>query len=234
MLKGMLLRVLPLITGLLPIVAIHLSLLIAIDAGSIPSCIPYFEGCVSISATGRYPPASFLFKTVMLVESAVMIAYWLFNVAWLRSLEKLHSLPGNSGTAIGVLGTGGALFLMLYVTFLGTQEPFYEFMRRFGIYFYFALTIIAQILLAVKSKQLGIALRISSVTRIANFQLVLATVPFALGILNLTLKATLANPDTVENIIEWIFALLMHMYFVLSYFSWRDSGFAARFATNIR
>lgn len=229
MLWRMLLRVLPLITGLLPIVAIHLSLLIAVNAGSIPACIPYIEGCVSISATGRYPPASFLFKAVMMAESVVMIAYWLFNVAWLRSLEKLHGWPGNGGAAIGVLGTGGALFLMLYVTFLGTQEPFYEFMRRFGIYFYFALSIVAQILLALKSKQLGNALRMPSVVRIANFQLALASAPFTLGVLNLTLKATLADPDPAENVIEWISALLMHLYFVLSFFSWRDSGFAMRY-----
>ncbi|RLA32093.1 MAG: hypothetical protein DRR11_09200 [Gammaproteobacteria bacterium] len=234
MLWGMLLRLLPLITGLLPIVAIHLSLVIAIDAGSIPACIPYIEGCVSISATGRYPPASFLFKAVMMAESVVMIAYWLFNVAWIRSLEKLSSMQNNGGTAIGILGTGGALFLMLYVTFLGTQEPFYEFMRRFGIYFYFALTIIAQILLAVKSKQMGNLLQIPSVIRIAKIQLGLATVPFALGVLNLTLKATLADPDPAENVIEWIFALLMHAYFVLSYFSWRDSGFAVRYVIHSR
>jgi hypothetical protein len=149
-------------------------------------------------------------------------------------LQKLQGIPGKGGTAIGVLGTGGALFLMLYVTVLGTQEPFYEFMRRFGIYFYFALSIIAQILLAVKSKQLGNALQMRSLSRIAKFQLSLATVPFALGVLNLVLKATLANPDPAENVIEWIFALLMHMYFVLSYFSWRDSGFAMRIAVNPR
>lgn len=225
----MLLRVLPLVTGLVPIVAIHLSLLIAVNAGSIPACIPYIEGCASISATGRYPPASFLFKAVMMTESAVMIAYWLFNVAWLRSLEKLHGWPGNGGTAIGVLGTGGALFLVLYVTFLGTQEPFYEFMRRFGIYFYFALTIVAQILLALKSKRLSSALRMPSVIRIANIQLALACAPFALGVLNLTLKATLADPDPAENVIEWISALLMHLFFVLSYISWRDSGFVIRY-----
>jgi len=230
----MLLRLLPLITGLLPIIAIHLSLLIAINAGSIPACIPYIDGCVSISATGRYPPASFLFKAVMMAEAVVMIAYWLFNVAWIRSLEKPSGSQRNGGTAIGVLGTGGALFLMLYVTFLGTQEPFYEFMRRFGIYFYFSLTIIAQILLAVKSKQMGKLLQISSVIRIAKIQLGLATVPFALGILNLTLKATLADPDPAENVIEWIFALLMQSYFVLSYFSWRDSGFAVRYAIDSR
>jgi len=216
----------------MPIIAIHLSLLIAIDAGSIPACIPYIEGCVSISAAGRYPPASFLFKAVMMAESVVMIAYWLFNVAWLNSLEKLHDIQSNGGTSIGVLGAGGALFLMLYITFLGTQEPFYELMRRFGIYFYFALTIIAQILLAVKSKQLGNALQMSSVVRNAKIQLGLATVPFALGVLNLTLKATLADPGPAENVIEWIFALLMHAYFVLSYFSWRDSGFAVRYVVN--
>jgi hypothetical protein len=221
----MLLRVLPLITGLVPIVAIHLSLLIAVNAGSIPACIPYIEGCASISATGRYPPASFLFKAVMMTESVVMIAYWLFNVAWLRSMEKLHGWPGNGGTAMGVLGTGGALFLVLYVTFLGTQEPFYEVMRRFGIYFYFALTVVAQILLALKSKQLSTALRMPSITRIANIQLALASAPFALGVLNLTLKATLADPDPAENVIEWISALLMHLFFVLSYISWPDSGF---------
>jgi hypothetical protein len=234
MLCRMLLRLLPLFTGLLPIIAIHLSLLIAINAGSIPACIPYIEGCVSISATGRYPPASFLFEAVMMAESVVMIAYWLFNVAWIRSLEKLSGMQSNGGTAIGILGTGGALFLMLYVTFLGTQEPFYEFMRRFGIYFYFALTIIAQILLAVKSKQMGELLQMSSVVRIAKIQLGLATVPFALGILNLTLKATLADSDPAENVIEWIFALLMQTYFVLSYFSWRDSGFAVRYVIHSR
>ena len=230
----MLLRALPLITGLLPIVAIHLSLLIAVNAGSIPACIPYIEGCASISATGRYPPASFLFKAVMMAESVVMIGYWLFNVAWLRSLEKLHGQPGNGGTVIGVLGSGGALFLMLYVTFLGTQEPFYEFMRRFGIYLYFALTIVAQILLALKSKQLGNALRLSSVIRVGNFQFALAAAPFALGVLNLTLKATRTDPDPAENVIEWISALLMQCYFVLSYFAWRDSGFAMRYLLNPR
>ena len=53
MLKTMLLRLLPLVTGLLPIVAIHVSLLLAINAGAIPSCFPYLEGCASISATGH-------------------------------------------------------------------------------------------------------------------------------------------------------------------------------------
>ena len=67
----MLIRLLPLVTGLLPILAIHISLLVAINAGVIPACFPYIEGCTSISATGRYEPASFIFKPAMMSSWAV-------------------------------------------------------------------------------------------------------------------------------------------------------------------
>jgi hypothetical protein len=84
MLCGMLLRLLPLITGFAPIFAVHVSYLIGIRAGVLRACIPYIEGCTSISATGRYPPASFLFKSVMMPEAILLALYWLFSVAWLR------------------------------------------------------------------------------------------------------------------------------------------------------
>ena len=146
----MLLRTLPLITGLLPIAAIHLSYVIAVNAEVLPRCIPYIHGCVSISATGRYPPASFLFKAVMMPEAAILAVYWLGNVAWLRSLSREAGETRTIGTAIGGFGVAGTIFLVLYVTFLGTSEPFYEFMRRFGVYLYFLFSVIAQIILAVQ------------------------------------------------------------------------------------
>jgi hypothetical protein len=55
-------------------------------------------------------------------------------------------------------------------------------------------------------------------------------VPFVLGIANLVLKSTLADPDPVENVIEWIFALLMHVYFLLTYISWKETNFDGRWA----
>ena len=225
----MLLRYLPLITGLLPIVAIHLSLLIAINAGAIQGCNPYVEGCTSISATGRYVPASFLFKPAMMAEAVVMIAYWLFSVAWLRSLYTQAKMTSGIGTVAAVLGVVSSLFLMVYITFLGTQEPLYEFMRRFGVYVYFAGAILAQLILGVRLLTVSKALGQSYLHRIARLQTGLAMVPFVLGILNLVLKAVLDDADAAENIIEWIFALLMHCYFVVSFFAWRKSEFHARY-----
>lgn len=222
------LRFLPLITGLLPIVAIHVTLMLAIDAGKIPACIPYLEGCASISATGRYEPAVFLFKPAMTAEAVLIILYWLLNVAWIKELSGSAGKPlGTVTTIISTLGVCGALALIVYVTFLGTQAPFYEFMRRFGIYFYFLFTVLAQILLARQSLTLGAHINVSRVVKISRAQLWLATTPFVLGGLNLVLKSTLEDADPAENIIEWISALLMQVYFLLTYFAWAETRFTA-------
>lgn len=226
----MLIRVLPLVTGLVPIVAIHVSLLIAINAASIPACVPYIEGCTSISAAGRYEPASFVFKPAMLSQSVIMVLYWLFNTAWLRALSRETGSDRAVGRWMAVCGVTGAIALILYVTFLGTQAPFYEFMRRFGVYLYFALSVFAQIMLARHTIALAGALSLAAVVRIGRWQLWLALVPFVLGALNLILKATLADPDPPENMIEWVFALLMHVYFLLTWLTWKETGFAGQFS----
>jgi len=228
----MLIRLLPLITGFAPIIAAHLSYLIAIRSGILAACIPYIEGCTSISATGRYPPASFLFKSVMMPEAILMAAYWLFSVAWLRSLCRIAGRNEKAGTSIAVFGVAGAIFLIVYVTFLGTQGPVYDFMRRFGIYFYFLFSVIAQLILASKVLSLSSVLRMPVVDRITRYQMAIAIIPFALGVLNLVLKGTMDDADAAENVIEWIFALLMHSYFLLTYFSWRATGFAGLFSVD--
>jgi len=228
----MTLRLVPIATGLSPIIAIHLCYLIAIQHSGLPACMPYLEGCVSISATGRYEPASYLFKAVMLPNSILLSVYWLLNIAWLRSVDISQSLPAGRYRSIGLLGVGGALFLILYVTFLGSAEPFYEFMRRFGVYLYFALSVFAQLLLARRSLRLATLAGNRLLVLLSKWQLLLSLAPFALGILNLVLKAILEDSNRAENVIEWIFALMMQSFFLLSYFSWKFSGFHASFGVS--
>jgi hypothetical protein len=225
----MMLRALPLLTGLIPIIAVFTSYWIAASTGNVPSCNPFVDGCTSVSATGRYAPASYLFKGSMLPQSIILCGYWLFNVAWLRALTiAAGQIPRNT-FAIGVFGVTGSLFLILYVTFLGSQEPFYEFMRRYGVYMYFLLTVIAQIALASKVLPVAHKLGMRRLVNLTRLQLFLGWFPFALGALNLVLKATLADSDSAENRIEWIFAMQMQLYFVVTYFSWKETQFAAAF-----
>lgn len=230
----MILRFLPLIAGLIPIFTVFTCYWIAVHTAGVPSCNPFIDGCTSVSATGRHPPASYLFKATMLPQSILLAAYWLFSVAWLRALDAAAGVQRRSGTAIGIIGVTGALFLILYVTFLGTEQPFYEFMRRYGVYLYFALNVIAQLLLAYKVLPHARHLADTRLLLLTKLQLLLTWVPFLLGILNLILKAVLEQSRPAENRIEWVFAILMQVYFVISYFSWRETQFSASFTAGVQ
>jgi hypothetical protein len=93
----MLIRWLPLLIGLVPLVGVHAAYLIAVDYGYLPPCIPYLDGCTSISGTGRYPPASFLFKAVEMAIAAALPVFWYFSVKWLRALAPdWHALSATN------------------------------------------------------------------------------------------------------------------------------------------
>ena len=117
----------------------------------------------------------------------------------------------------------GALALVVYVTFLGTRQPFYEVMRRFGIYFYFLGTAVAQLTLAMGLLRVAVRTGADALRRHAIVMLCLCGLPFVLGVLNSILKAVLENADFAENQIEWISALLMQAYFVVLYMAWRST-----------
>ncbi|MFQ5610296.1 MAG: hypothetical protein ACE5F8_08520, partial [Woeseiaceae bacterium] len=62
--------------------------------------------------------------------------------------------------------------------------------------------------------------------------LVTSLLPFALGIFNLVQKELLPYEvaDAIENQVEWIAALSMHIWFIVLYVAWRKTGFSARVA----
>lgn len=218
----MLIRAVPLIAGIAPVVGVSLAYWLAIESGILPACMPFLDGCVSISATGRYLPASLVFHAIMLPQSVLLVVLWYFAALWLGTLTT----AGGAAKIITAAGIVGASALILYVTFLGTRGDFYEFMRRFGIYFYFLGTATAQVTLAVAL--LGHARRTHAMRlrRLATSMLWLCGMPFALGILNLVLKSILDDADPAENRIEWISALLMQGYFVVLYLAWRHTNFS--------
>ena len=98
-------------------------------------------------------------------------------------------------------------------------------MRRFGIYFYFLGTAVAQLLLSLTLLKISKVARLNSLRKLSFQMLVLVALPFAPGILNLALKAILDNADAVQNSIEWIASLAMQTWFVLHYVAWRRTGF---------
>ena len=89
---------------------------------------------------GEFPPAFAESHDEFATKPESTIAEMLDDSAGLRHVFGAFT---DAGELVGIVGVTGSLFLILYVTFLGSEEPFYEFMRRYGVYMYFALNVIA-------------------------------------------------------------------------------------------
>jgi len=157
-------------------------------------------------------PGAMPFRAVLLPQAALLAALWWISTGWLKQVSP----ASRNAQAILICGLAGAIALILYVTFLGTQQPFYEFMKRFGIYFYFLGTALSQIILTWSMPT----------SRLRSLMMIVIGTPFVLGLFNLVQKVVLAQPNNIENRIEWVAALLMQLWFVCLYFAWRRSGIA--------
>jgi hypothetical protein len=209
------LRWLPFIAGVLPLIAMFGAFALGVAYEVLPDCNPLIDGCRSISAAGRKPPGSFLFRAIMLPQGILLGFVWYLSVLWLRKLEPRPTTA--TCLIILVAGVFNVVALIVYVTFLGTTEPIYEFMRRTGIYFGFLGMAVAQLTIAI-------ALLRTQLRPLAQAMLSISLVVVVLGILNLTLKSVLADPDPVENRIEWIATILMQAWYFLLFVAWRRTG----------
>jgi hypothetical protein len=209
------LRWLPFIAGVLPLIAMFGAFALGVAYEVLPNCNPLIDGCCSISATGRQPPGSYLFRAIMLPQGLLLGFVWYLSVLWLRKLEPRPTTA--TCLIILVAGVINVVALIVYVTFLSTTEPIYEFMRRTGIYFGFLGMAVAQLTIAI-------ALLRTRIRPLAQAMLSISLVVVALGLLNLALKSVLADPDPAENRIEWIATILMQAWYFLLFVAWRRTG----------
>lgn len=205
---------LALLVGLLPVVAINLSYVIAAAAGTVPACIPYIDGCTSISATGRQPPASWLFKPALYTTALAMGVFWLRAGHWLTSLGEPSRRYRLALLWVGVIG---ALALVVYVYNLGIAGDMYKLMRRYGINIYFGFTFLAQLLLANRLYRLAESAGNKALFVIARAMIGLCLLLLIIGLYSIPARYFIADHTVMERVLEWNFALLMHGWFFLAW-----------------
>ena len=225
-------RIIPLLAAVVPFVAVHATYLVAAGFGIVDWCNPYIDSCTSISATGRHPPASYVFRATMLPSSIIIMGYWWFNHVWLEALhrrEGRHSSPANGWMLwLGILACIG---LILYVTVLGEAGSMWARQRRVGVVLYFSLTYISQLLLYSQLRQLRA--QIPSVPQpVLRMMWVFCLILLATGILTVILQVWNKEwYETVEDAFEWVLALLLQANFFLGYLVWRRTGWALEVRT---
>lgn len=211
------------LTGLLPVAGVVASAWIAMSQGLVPACNPLLEGCTSISATGRYFPASLAFRAAVLPTAALTVLFWLAAWRWLQVIGA----PGRLAVhLIPVTGVLAAVFLVVYVTFLGTEGDVYRFMRRFGVIHYFSMTLLSQLLLTR-----GLYHFPAAPSGPCRLMVGLCAAMLALGLIAVLIDLAAWDTNPVENVMEWNGGLLMMAFFPATAWAWRRTGFRLRFET---
>jgi hypothetical protein len=208
-------RYVPLVTGFWPILAIHTTYLVSAYEGFAPWCFPYIDSCTSISATGRHGTAFFIFKGMMLPSAILLIVYWALTYEWLKQLGDRQLLAATVST----IGMIGAILLIVYVVALGAAGDEFRLQRRIGVIVYFTFTYLAQLLLVWRIGKL----RSNEPTRM--LLLLASYFLLATGLFTLLLDATIDNYDDYEDAFEWVLALVIHLFFLVTWKSWVNTGF---------
>jgi hypothetical protein len=211
------------LTVLFPVAAVHLAYGISIAHGHVEACVPYWEGCTSISRAGRHGLANLLFKGLMLPHAAQLAGFWLLAWLWLRALRP--DAPHRTH-AVLALGLVAAAFLVLYASFLGAEGPTYQWLRRYGINVFFSFSVLAQMLVIALLQPvpaLGRGLR--------RTMLGFAALLLILGLASLPLQHFATDAERAMNALEWVYALLMALFYGLIGLAWGATGLRAEVTT---
>jgi len=205
---------------LVPTAAVLITYALSASQGQVPTCFPFLEGCTSISGAARQDPSIHLFRAMMLPTATLIAAYWLLVRAWLAHLGE----TGRARGWITALGLVGALFMVLYVVFLGTDGRAYELMRRYGVTVYFSFTALAQLVLAARLNRLPRESQARVGRGVIRAKTGFGAAMLLLGLANIPL-ANYFPELQIDNSIAWNFALLMHGYFGLTAIAWHRAGY---------
>jgi hypothetical protein len=206
---------LPLLITLLFVVAAHAAYLLSIPGGHVPACIPYTDGCVSISRAARHGWGNPLFQLLVIPCAVLHALVWWLATYWLRGSRVML-----------VLGVLSAIALAVYATFLGTEGEAYRFLRRYGVVVYFGFGYLAQLAL----------MRRASVTKALPAGVIAAMswisiAMLGLGVANVVAGLVVDEPsaqDRWENVFEWWLGLLMVGWYAVLAIGWRRQRVGVR------
>ncbi len=219
---------LPLIAGLLPAVATITAFLISVRLGLIPSCNPFLEGCVSISRAARHDLPNHIFRALVLPGATLQALTWLLCAQWLRSIDPVGA---DAPRGLAVIGVLAGMFFVLYGAFLGSEGDVYQWLRRYGINFYFGFTYLCMLLTSARVFRLSQGGWVRVPWHIDRALGVLCLLVLAFGLINLIAKYSMENEqfvDYLENILEWHASAIFTLFFAVLAWLWSSTRFRLR------
>jgi hypothetical protein len=212
---------LPLVAGVLPLVASLVAWAVSTQAGAVPACNPFIDGCVSISRAARQDASIAWFRALLLPAATLQALVWLLQA------QALHALGDDalrrSARVLAVVGVIAGVALVTYGSFLGGDGAVYRFLRRYGTVAAFGGTCLAMLLVARALQRLHASGKADVPRGHERALLVLLAAVVLLGVGNALVGAVADDvlADRVENVTEWWGSLGLTLGFCVLASLWR-------------
>ena len=194
---------LPLAIAALFTVAAHVALWLSIRDGWIEGCVPYLDGCTSISRAARHGLGNHVFRLLVLPCAVLVGLHWWLSARWL----------GAGHRSVAGLGAVAAVALAVYATFLGTDGETYRFLRRYGVVCFFGFGYLAQLRFLR-----GLRGHADAGTPLVQAMVLVCVLMLGLGLGTVATGALVDDAqakDRIENALEWHLGWLLAAWYLL-------------------
>jgi hypothetical protein len=213
-------RLLAIFIVILPLLASNGAFLLSADAGFVPWCVPYIDGCSTISQAGRSGDTLFYYRALVFPYAVFMMLFWLYSVKWLDFLHGYRTITARFTFWLGLTGSIG---LLIYIDYLGTTGDMNELLRRTGAALYFVLIPLAQCLLHYQHYQILRNKPENTLdSGVLRYQLIIVLLMLIVAVASIILVATGKDSYEIQNIVEWNFSLLINLYSAGMIVLWKD------------
>ena len=204
----------------LPLLASNGAFLLSAYEGLIPWCMPYIDGCSSISRAGRSGDTIFFYRALVFPYSILLMLFWVYSGKWLDYLQGNATFTARLTVCLGLAGSAG---LFMYIDFLGAEGDVHRLMRRIGAALYFILIPVAQSLLLFQHYKIFRNRPGCSVDNaVIRYQFLIVALMLAIAVTSIILVMTGNDTSEAENIVEWNFSLLINLYSAGMVLLWKD------------
>ena len=144
----------------------------------------------------------------MTLSISAFLLFFIWEKIFKSDLYKTHIFYGKLGS----------ISLIIYILALGNDGLLYEFMRRFGVFIFYMITLYLQWIYTFAQTKLIVV----STHRVI-FLKILAYLQIMIFIFSLPFFLIIKNDGYIENIIEWWISLTITIWFFINFIYYKKN-----------